>query len=196
MDEKPVPSEVAMSFFGWFRRDESKSPATPPPRGKAPPTPRPGKAPPPKAKAPPPAPDPKAAPAPAARPTLADDDQAVCQAARHISKRRLDAARSLLREVVRRSPAPPQTPKPPNPLRAHCWDAAEFAAYVAWFKKRGGRGEVRWVRPVYPRAWYYLGFLSLEAGDAETALRYLDRGLRLEPDSARLGNEKAHALLK
>src|SRR5262245_49030147 len=104
-----------MSLFGWFRRDEPKSKATPPPRGKAPPTPRTGKASPPPArgKVPPPAPDPKAPPTPPARPTLADDDQAVCQAARHISKRRFDAARALLRGVVRRSPAPPQTPKAP-----------------------------------------------------------------------------------
>src|SRR5260370_16783375 len=120
-----------MSFFGWFRRpDESNPEATPPTRGKAPPTPRPRKPPPPpaRAKAPPPAP---AAPgAPASRPTLADDDRAVCQAVSHISKRRFDSARALLRAVVRRSPPPPKVPRTPNPLRPHSWDPPQFAAYL------------------------------------------------------------------
>jgi tetratricopeptide (TPR) repeat protein len=55
---------------------------------------------------------------------------------------------------------------------------------------------VVWLPNAYPRAFYYLGCLHIEAGDLDGALHYLDQGLLLEPASAKLKCEKAQALIR
>jgi hypothetical protein len=178
-----------MSLFAWLRRRRGE----PTPEAEPPETTAPSAEPP----AAPPQPEPVAAvpPPPSDQaPASPNDDRLVNMAAQQIARRQADAARKLLLDVVSRSPT--AAPAPPDPLVVRCWDMPEFVAYSAWYKQRGGKGEVTWARPVYARAWYYLGYLSLQTGESESALGYLERGLQLEPGCARLTNEKGQALIK
>ena len=73
------------------------------------------------------------------------------------------------------------------------WDQGEFINFV---KKSPPSQPTYWVKSAYPRAYFYLGFLSAAEGRLQNAIEYLDTGALLEPTNPRFNTEKAHALLK
>jgi tetratricopeptide (TPR) repeat protein len=141
-----------------------------------------------------------AAPPPAAHgrgPTEEEDAKLVEQALRHIQEKQLEQARQVLLGVVGRAPANYVTSyEVEGKLHVKFWDMASFVAYVAWMKSAGQDRDLVWVSNAYPRAYYYLGYIQIEAGDLPGAVRYLEEGIRLEPTSARLKCEKGQALIR
>jgi tetratricopeptide (TPR) repeat protein len=81
-------------------------------------------------------------------------------------------------------------------LSIRFWDEFAFVHYVTWQRERGINRAVHWIPNVYPRAYYYLGFLRVQAEKYEEALKALDRGQRLEPTNPRFLLEKSQALLR
>jgi tetratricopeptide (TPR) repeat protein len=127
----------------------------------------------------------------------ADDARLVDQAVRFIQEREPEQARQLLLSVVSRAPAQyEQQFESGGKLHIKFWDMQEFLSWVAWMKDNGPERDVVWVLSAYPRAYYYLGYLALEAGDFTGAIDFLDRGLSLEPGNAKLTCEKARALIR
>ena len=65
------------------------------------------------------------------------------------------------------------------------WDVEAFTHYVTWTRGQdeGAEGQqkgadmVVWLKSVYPRAFYLLGFLMIRTGQFERAIGFLDRGL-------------------
>ena len=74
------------------------------------------------------------------------------------------------------------------------WALQEFLAFCATLKESGSQAEnVVWVRSAYPRAFYYLGYVSVEEGDIAGALRWLARGREVEPTNPRFLTEMGAA---
>jgi tetratricopeptide (TPR) repeat protein len=73
------------------------------------------------------------------------------------------------------------------------WDQSEFINFV---QKDPPSRQTYWVISAYPRAYYYLGFISVAEGKFQEAIRYLDSGASLEPTNPKFKTEKAHALTK
>jgi tetratricopeptide (TPR) repeat protein len=75
------------------------------------------------------------------------------------------------------------------------WDNHEFMHYVFWQKKQGAARAISWIPSAYPRAHYYLGFLSVKSKQYDRAVVFLDQGIALEPTNAKFRFEKAQALV-
>jgi Flp pilus assembly protein TadD len=77
------------------------------------------------------------------------------------------------------------------------WDMQEFLSYAAR-EGRETKEEIAWIASAYPRACYYLAFLSVERRDFTSALKWLKKGQRLEPHNAKFLNETGivYSLLK
>ena len=73
------------------------------------------------------------------------------------------------------------------------WDQSEFINFV---QKSPPSQQTYWVSSAYPRAYYYLGFISVAEGRFQEAIGYLDSGALLEPTNPNFNTEKAHALSK
>jgi len=73
------------------------------------------------------------------------------------------------------------------------WDDEEFMHFALREKARGPSQQIAWVKSAYPQAFYVLGYIAVERGALDEALKWLDAGLRLEPHP-RLKLEKAHVL--
>jgi tetratricopeptide (TPR) repeat protein len=71
-----------------------------------------------------------------------------------------------------------------NSVYVRCWDMAEFLIYANRVQRHPG-GEVVWLPCVYPRAFYHMGQICAQRGDIASAFQYLEKGLELEPHSAR-----------
>ncbi|MCB0166443.1 MAG: hypothetical protein KDI79_19595 [Anaerolineae bacterium] len=76
------------------------------------------------------------------------------------------------------------------------WDQAEFVHYATWQKQQDITKTVYWIKSAYPRAYYYLGFLSVKTQQYERALTFLNRGHDLEPTNPKFNLEKAHVHLR
>ena len=73
------------------------------------------------------------------------------------------------------------------------WDQSEFINFV---QKDPPSRQTYWVISAYPRAYYYLGFISVAEGRFQEAIRFLDSGAFMEPTNPKFKTEKAHALSK
>jgi tetratricopeptide (TPR) repeat protein len=73
------------------------------------------------------------------------------------------------------------------------WDQSEFLNFV---QKAPPSRQTYWIKSAYPRAYYYLGFLSVAEGRFQDAIGYLELGATLEPTNPKFFTEKAHALSK
>src|SRR5215213_9140351 len=105
------------------------------------------------------------------------------------------AARVLL-DVASRAPEPAEYRyqyERDGVLHVKFWDVEEFTYFVLLHKDQLKQSVV-WSPSAYPRAMYYLGFLSVKKGDNAEAIRWLDAGQRLEPGQPTFKLEKAKAL--
>ena len=66
------------------------------------------------------------------------------------------------------------------------WDLNEFQHYCEIIKPQK---DVIWIGNAYLKCCYFLSIISIERGDFDTALKYLERGLKLEPDNPNLLSE-------
>ncbi|RLF44821.1 MAG: hypothetical protein DRN09_02630, partial [Thermoplasmata archaeon] len=82
----------------------------------------------------------------------------------------------------------------PDRVKIAFWDMDEFLAYKAYQEIKKIEKEVLWITPSYPKAFYLLGFIAVEREDWSNAMKYIDRGLKLEPDHPLLLCEKAMIL--
>ena len=82
----------------------------------------------------------------------------------------------------------------PDRVKIAFWDMDEFLAYKAYQKIKKIEKEVLWITPSYSKAFYLLGFIAVEREDWSNAMKYIDRGLKLEPDHPLLLCEKAMIL--
>jgi tetratricopeptide (TPR) repeat protein len=125
------------------------------------------------------------------------DARLVDRAAVHIQEGELKEASRLLLDVASRAPSDYRhSYEEGDKLCIKFWSLAEFLEYVSWMKTAGRERSVAWLANAYPRAFYHLGYLLLDAGDPARAIAFLDRGLQLEPSSAKLASEKAQALIR
>lgn len=144
----------------------------------------------------------KAAPAPAAPVVTgdqseSDDAKLVDKAVEHIQAKEFRQAALLLDGVLDRAPADYRHEvEQDGKLSIHFWSLDEFLAYVVWMKANGTERDVVWIANAYPRAAYYLAYTSVERKAYDKALEYLERGLKLDPDSPRLNHEKCQVYLR
>jgi tetratricopeptide (TPR) repeat protein len=125
------------------------------------------------------------------------DAKLVDQAATYIQDGHSRVALRLLTDVHARIPADYRhSYELDDAVCIKFWSLAEFIEYAASLKPSERGKRIDWVPNAYPRACYYLGYLSIEAGDFEHATEFLDQGLRMEPGNAKLANEKAQALVR
>ncbi len=124
---------------------------------------------------------------------VADGDK-VDRAIAEISRGNAAEAKGLLLAVVRNTPSQyfHQTPTSDGGLVIRFWDQMEFVHYVNW--KKPNR-KIVWNVAVYPRAYFYLGFIAVANRDYQVAIGYLDKALELEPTNPKILLEKAHALM-
>lgn len=123
------------------------------------------------------------------------DAERVDQAIQHIENGDVSLAYELLSDVVTRAPAHyTYQYEEGDTLFVKFWDNREFMHYVFWQQSQGRSRNVTWVKSAYPRACYYLGYLEIEAGRYDDALRFLEFGRSLEPTNPALAIEQAHAL--
>jgi len=103
-------------------------------------------------------------------------------------------ASRILLEVVQNAPKVYlHTTEVNNALYMRFWDQGEFVNFV---QKAPPSKQTYWVMSAYPRAYYYLGFISVSEGRLQDAITYLDAGAKLEPTNPKFKTEKAHALSK
>ena len=123
------------------------------------------------------------------------DAERVDQAIEHIEDGDVSLAYELLSDVATRAPATyTYQYEAGDTLCVKFWDNREFMHYVTWQQAQGQSRNVTWVKSAYPRACYYLGYLEIEAGRYDDALRFLEFGRSLEPTNPALAIEQAHAL--
>lgn len=112
-----------------------------------------------------------------------------------IQQGRRSEAEELLKEFV--------LDRPPNwkPVTALSdsieiayWDTTEFLNHAPHQNASGIEKTVVWVTPSYSKAFYLLGFLTVEREDWSNAIKYIDQGLTLESDHPLLLCEKAMIL--
>ncbi|MCX7164792.1 MAG: tetratricopeptide repeat protein [Rhodocyclales bacterium] len=122
------------------------------------------------------------------------DGEKVDKAVEAIAAGNLAAAKSLLLTVIKNSPEQysHQTATQEGDLIIRFWDQQEFLHYVTW---REPTQKIFWNVSVYPRAFFYLGFIGVAERDYPTAIGYLDKAAALEPTNPKITLEKAQALM-
>lgn len=109
--------------------------------------------------------------------------------------RRLDLAEveRLLLPVIANTPANYVTEFEEDGTRyVKFWDLEEFTAHSMRSPSEAAR--LVWLPNAYPRAHYYMAYVSVERQQPHEALRWLDVAIRLEPTQPRLWLEKATVL--
>lgn len=129
-----------------------------------------------------------------------EDASRVDEASAAIQNGLNDAALLILREVVR------NTPKTyiykfqqEDALSIKFWDKAEFLQFINWHQENGGMKGIKnvyWIPSAYPRAYYYLGFISIEENRLKEAVDYLSLGQTLEPTNPRFVVETGQVAMK
>ena len=122
------------------------------------------------------------------------DAKRVDEATALIKKNSYAEARRVLLSVVQNAPKVYRhTTEVNNALYMRFWDQSEFVNFV---QKAPPSKQTYWVMSAYPRAYFYLGFISVAEGQLHEAISYLDSGAALEPTNPNFKTEKAHALSK
>ncbi len=124
-----------------------------------------------------------------------EDVEKVNQAIAALMKGDLRSAERLLQAVIARTPPHyVNAYEHDGTLFAKYWDQEEFIHAVMRQKARGEERSVTWLGNAYPRAHYYMGFLEVERGRTQEALRWLDAGQKLEPRQPQFRLEKGKVL--
>jgi tetratricopeptide (TPR) repeat protein len=122
------------------------------------------------------------------------DAKRVDEAMGLIHRKSFGEASCILLSVVKNTPRNYRhTTEVNDALYMRFWDQSEFVNFV---QKDPPSKQTYWVKSAYPRAYYYLGFISAAEGRFQDAIRYLDSGASLEPTNPNFKTEKAHALAK
>jgi len=122
------------------------------------------------------------------------DAEKVDRAILCISRKYLDIAHRLLLEVIENTPANYVNEFiEGDSLFVKFWDQQEFIHYVNWHKGSFEVENVVWIKNAYPRAFYYLGFMMMEAKEWGKAIEFLEKGQALEPTNPNFTTEKAQA---
>lgn len=124
------------------------------------------------------------------------DAEKVDEAIQVLRRGDLERAAALLTEVIRNTPFDYAfTDEHEDNVFLRFWDQEQFVYYVM---TQNPQKNVHWTRNAYGRAFYYMGFLLVEAKQYEEALKPLAHGLLLEPEQPlfRLETGKALAMLR
>lgn len=126
-----------------------------------------------------------------------DDSKLVDKALESIKHGDLAAAEAVLLDVVSRTPVQYQREYMQDGKRhIRFWDINEFTHYVNWTQKHNPPGvDIVWVNCVYPRAFYYLGFLNVKLQRFDKALDFLKLGQALDPINPNFKCEMGQALV-
>jgi tetratricopeptide (TPR) repeat protein len=81
-------------------------------------------------------------------------------------------------------------------LHMKFWSPEEFLHYTTWQSEHGDDRSIVWIESAYPRAYYYLAFLKVEAEEYESAIELLEKGQYLEPGNIRFTLEKAQVYFR
>jgi tetratricopeptide (TPR) repeat protein len=115
------------------------------------------------------------------------------KATEELRSNRIKKAEALLEQVVQGMPAGWKAfTESDDTLLYAFWDEGEFDRCA----KENPDKTVLAVFPSYSRALYLLGYINVEKGDAEGALKRLDQALSLQPDHPVILLEKATILSK
>lgn len=110
------------------------------------------------------------------------DFERVEEALGFLSRRDNAKAREILLDVAGRTPQPyVREYDDGEALNIKFWSRNEFV-HFATTRGEELKRNIAWKCCAYPRAFFYLGFLSLAEGKLEDALDFLARGERLEPN--------------
>jgi tetratricopeptide (TPR) repeat protein len=122
------------------------------------------------------------------------DAKRVDEAMNLIKRSSYGEANQILLSVVRNAPKDYRhTTVVGDALYMRFWDQGEFVNFV---QKAPPSRQTYWVMSAYPRAYFYLGFISVAEGRFEKAIEYLELGALLEPTNPKFKTEMAHALIK
>lgn len=122
------------------------------------------------------------------------DAKRVDEAMSLIKRSSYGEANQILLSVVRNAPTDYRHTTVVNDKQfMRFWDQGEFVNFV---QKDPPSRQTYWVMSAYPRAYFYLGFISVAEGRLEKAIEYLESGALLEPTNPNFKTEKAHALIK
>jgi tetratricopeptide (TPR) repeat protein len=134
------------------------------------------------------------------RDTEKQDAERVDQAIQMLKSGNVLTAKEILLQVIKNAPSPEDYVyqyEDDNSLSIKFWGPNEFMHYRTWQKQKESLGKnVTWILSAYPRAFYYLGFITLEQGDPLRAIEYLDKGAMLEPTNPKFTLEKGQAYVK
>jgi tetratricopeptide (TPR) repeat protein len=83
-----------------------------------------------------------------------------------------------------------------NKLFLKCWDMTDFLFKCNLYKDNYNVEDILWVKSVYPKAFYYIGYLYFENGEFENAIEFLDKGLKIDRKNPKIMNEKAQCYIK
>ena len=122
------------------------------------------------------------------------DSEKVNEAIRCIVKRDLDTAHRLLLEVIENTPTDYVNEFiEGETLFIKFWDKEQFLHYVNWYKRDLKYEKIIWIMNAYPRAYFYLGYMMMEAEEWEKAIEYLEKGHALEKTNPTFLTEMALA---
>lgn len=126
--------------------------------------------------------------------TEAQDAKMVDRAIEVLQRLDLEEVERLLRPVIANTPNHYLNEFEKEGKRyVKFWDRAEFTAYSMRQTPREA-AEIIWLRNAYPRAHFYMAYVSLERQQPQEAIRWLDAGMKLEPAQPHFRTEKANAL--
>ncbi len=124
------------------------------------------------------------------------DAKTVDTALHALSSKDIDAAEKLLLSVIENTPVDYiNVSDTPLGQTIRFWSKNDFIHYVTYQREKGISSSVIWRSNAYPRAYYYLGFISVHKGLFSEAMNYLDKGEALEPTNPKFYFEKAQALV-
>lgn len=126
-------------------------------------------------------------------PVKAADSVKLSEAVRHLQAKQYTEAKTLLLGIVENTPADYCTEyEMDGAITVLLWDLAAFGNYTRWKKSAK---TIQWIAAIYPPAFYYLGYISIEERNLAKAIELLDRGAALEPENPRFKLEMAQAHL-
>lgn len=122
------------------------------------------------------------------------DHEKVNEAIQHIFKKDLETAHRLLFEVIENTPLNYENEFMEGDRRfIKFWNKSQFLHYAKWNPESHEAKEIIWIVNAYPRAYFYLGFMMMEAGEWEKAIAFLEKGHALEKTNPKFLIEMAHA---
>jgi tetratricopeptide (TPR) repeat protein len=112
-----------------------------------------------------------------------EDAEKVNMALQAIKQNDFSTAWNFLEEVVANTPEKYECSyEEGGTLFVRCWNLHDFMEFVAGLNKNQRERDIEWIPSVYPRAYYYLGYLDLAKRKYESALTHLEASLKLEPN--------------